>query len=717
MGAACTTSQGASPPAAARPEPSYDDTTVKTPVSPSSPLEGVDAASSEVLPLGKFAEVHSPAPLPANEEKRLCTLRSLKVLDSAPESRFDEITKLCCMMFKVPICLVSLVEDNRQWFKSVQGLDTDHTSREGSFCAWTLLPNSPGVLVVENALADMRFVRNPLVLGPPHIRFYAGCPLVASNGDRLGSLCIIDVSPKTFAAESSMILANLAEMVVRELERGEAASKQRQEQDQMLRTVASLTESVMVVNLGEADWPVLFVNNAWEDESGVSKAKAVASGFWDMFSLAGNDQDQHADIRCNYEGAIKQQKTFQMRVRNVLPSMESNSAGQVIKRNLTLEFRNMQATTLAEARAAVGMPASAMEKSQSAEPTRMYYLVTIVKMPAARGSHASSMPAPRPVSVEGQPAIPGQIDAGAERMASAGSSSGPGFQLISEKIDPFDDVTLGPLLGRGAFGRVYHATLQGRTVAVKVMEHEAAGEENEQSLEAMLSGSISHPNIVQTIKHSTRKMPCAEESVVLLETWIVMELCDKGSLSDAVARGLCRMPHSLFETNFQMLLHLAEGICAGMVYLHSEDILHGDLTGMNVLLATDPNGWGGHAVRIADFGFSRVLASGPLKTKSYGTISHTPPELLVDGMLSKSADVYAFGVILWEMYMGQRPFSGMSQAQIALHISKHRGLSISNNCPAGFRKLIQACMHPEYGQRPTFKQVMEEIQELKDELC
>lgn len=152
---------------------------------------------------------------PTNEASRLRRLRALNVLDTAPEERFDRLTRLARRLFNVPIALVSLVDEQRQWFKSAQGLDACETPRDISFCGHTILGND--VFVIPNALEDPRFADNPLVTSEPHIRFYAGCPLSSSDGYKLGTLCLIDRQPRQFNAEDIEALQDLAMMVEREL--------------------------------------------------------------------------------------------------------------------------------------------------------------------------------------------------------------------------------------------------------------------------------------------------------------------------------------------------------------------------------------------------------------------------------------------------------------------------------------------------------------------
>lgn len=157
-----------------------------------------------------------------DDNARLATLRETGLLDSPTELRFDRFTRLAAALFKAPIALVSLIDENRQWFKSCVGLDTRETPREQAFCDHAI--RAPGVMVIEDARADPRFANNPLVTGPPHIRFYAGAPLVLKSGHALGTLCVIDDQPRGPLADAEITaLSDLAAMVVSEIEASDAA--------------------------------------------------------------------------------------------------------------------------------------------------------------------------------------------------------------------------------------------------------------------------------------------------------------------------------------------------------------------------------------------------------------------------------------------------------------------------------------------------------------
>lgn len=161
--------------------------------------------------------------LPVNEKERLTTLHSLKILDTLPSERFDRITRMAKRIFNVPIALVSLVDKDRQWFKSCVGLDVAETPRNISFCGHAILQDD--VFMVADATQDQRFANNPLVSGEPNIRFYAGQPIKASNSHVMGTLCIIDASPRTLNSYEIDMLKDLGNMAEEQLHFEEASTQ------------------------------------------------------------------------------------------------------------------------------------------------------------------------------------------------------------------------------------------------------------------------------------------------------------------------------------------------------------------------------------------------------------------------------------------------------------------------------------------------------------
>ena len=173
-----------------------------------------------------------------DEILRLGVLHDQAVLDTPPEARFDRITAMAAAHFKAPIALVSLVDTDRQWFKSCIGLDVRETERGWAFCDHTIQLGTHAVMVVEDATLDDRFKHNPLVTGAPYIRFYAGATLTTSDGVNLGSLCVIDTEPRPAPADSDLAhLRALADLVVDQIE--------------LSRTHKSLDERHRILDLAE----------------------------------------------------------------------------------------------------------------------------------------------------------------------------------------------------------------------------------------------------------------------------------------------------------------------------------------------------------------------------------------------------------------------------------------------------------------------------------
>ena len=198
------------------------------------------------------------------ERERLAALERLEILDSAPEPLFDSFTQLAAKMFDTPIALISLVDQDRQWFKARVGLDVDHTARDISFCQHAILLDD--VLVVRDAAQDARFFDNPLVTGPPHIRFYAGAPLITPDGYRLGTLCIIDTKARGFTADDASLLRSLAQSVMQ-------AFLLRRDSRELGRTTVVMLQQAKLLALAEDmagvgtwSWDVATDRTTWSDQ-------------------------------------------------------------------------------------------------------------------------------------------------------------------------------------------------------------------------------------------------------------------------------------------------------------------------------------------------------------------------------------------------------------------------------------------------------------------
>lgn len=209
------------------------------------------------------------APFTENEAARIAALRKYAILDSPNEPAFDRITRLAARLLGTPITLLSLVDEDRQWFKSTYGLDRRETSREESFCAHAILSNE--VMVVPDASADSRFADNLLVTGNPKIRFYAGAPLRTPDGLNLGTLCAIDTTPRQLSLEDQGVLADLAALAVDELQLRIAL----REQGQHMAAIQHLQAGVLVTDPLAPDNPIIFCNPGFSHMTGYSGEEVI----------------------------------------------------------------------------------------------------------------------------------------------------------------------------------------------------------------------------------------------------------------------------------------------------------------------------------------------------------------------------------------------------------------------------------------------------------
>ncbi len=269
---------------------------------------------------------------PENETARLDALQRYAVLDTFPEQEFDDLSRLAALICGTPIALVSLVDADRQWFKSKIGLEEPETPRDVAFCAHAIL--QPDVMVVPDALADERFRTNPLVTGAPNVRFYAGAPLITQEGYALGTLCVIDHVPRNLSPEQKDALKALSNLVVTQLE--------------LRRSVADLSKAMRERRLTEEELDQLFtlsldmlciagfdgyfkrINPAWEKVLGIPVEELLSKPYAEFVHPDDRDRTEAVAQRID-EG--EQAISFENRYRcadgsyrwllwNATPSME-----------------------------------------------------------------------------------------------------------------------------------------------------------------------------------------------------------------------------------------------------------------------------------------------------------------------------------------------------------------------------------------------------------
>jgi PAS domain S-box-containing protein len=245
----------------------------------------------------------------ADERLRLRTLDDYDVLDAPPAEAFDRLTRIATRMFDVSIAMVNFIDQNEQWCVAAQGMSPRSTPRNLSFCTHTI--QSDGVMVVPDTTEDERFTDNPFVTGEPRIRFYAGAPLIAPNGHRLGTICLIDQRPHAeFDEEDREALIDMAGVVMDELNLRRFAvdlnaSKEafRASSQQTKSILESITDSFFALS---NDWTFSYVNSQAEETLNASREELVGETIWDAFPEAVGSTFQE-----KYERAVEKQETVQ----------------------------------------------------------------------------------------------------------------------------------------------------------------------------------------------------------------------------------------------------------------------------------------------------------------------------------------------------------------------------------------------------------------------
>ncbi|KAK9802666.1 hypothetical protein WJX73_002782 [Symbiochloris irregularis] len=755
------------------------------PVPESSPVQqSIVNKSQEVPPLSAAEVVHPPADnrsagsAPDAQARPSGSSIAMEHICTARQTNqyLDTITRLAASLLDCTASVVTIFNKAGGTIYSAYGLTGDDShldlgpsgehpdvARGAGCCCWVLLQLHKRMLVMEDCSTDLRVRGQSLSLGDRPLKFYAGAPLVASNGHTLGVLCVFDTSCHTFPAARYTLLSHLAEFATNELEgpsllagaqrvsvrldpsgqkslglrawllRGRSAESPQnpsvritvadkdagakppgspREPDSsrgprcsldivdraqipvlpdetralsphgvaLLRSPELLHTGIMLCDPNQQTWPVQYVSSTWVSLTGVSGERAMRAGLWGLFC------EQGATV----EGS------------------EAHAASLMMPCRYSFRMKEQQ------------------------EHTPAYFCVLVCKE-RERKSFPSST---------GTPSAVPRLSPPLSRQASSASD----VPLPGINTDVFEDTELGPLLGKGGNGRVYYGQWKGRQVAVKVLENfiplqDALKMVMESPAEVLVAIDAQHPNIICTHHHGARLVKGYQgqssdspmstytssmwaqtktEACVIVERWLIMEYCPGGSLQDAVEKGLFHSSTAErgSQPDFNLILSMATDIASGVHFLHQRGFLHGDLAPGNVLLipaADRACKWIG---KVSDFGMSRAMEGGSsFHTKTFGTVTHMPPELLMEGKLSRATDTFAFGVLLWSLCTGQRPWQGLQSTQVMIKVAiMKQQLQCPEGTPPDIKALVDQCLEREHKSRPAFDVILQQLSVISSRL-
>eukprot|EP01025_Chloroclados_australasicus_P031169 TRINITY_DN3148_c0_g2_i1.p1 TRINITY_DN3148_c0_g2~~TRINITY_DN3148_c0_g2_i1.p1 ORF type:complete len:659 (+),score=77.12 TRINITY_DN3148_c0_g2_i1:241-2217(+) len=605
---------------------------------------------------------YTGAPQPQNEKKRLSTLQELELLDTLPARNYDKLTNLVCKLFNVPICLISLVDVNRQWFKSVQGLPGVHeTHREVSFCAWTLLPQNVEILVVNDAALDPRFKNNYLVTGEPYIRYYGGCPLVASNGDRLGTLCSIGREPRTFYLQEGYLLSNIAEITIREIERTAVKNSTKDpnhfllqpDSRKLIRSDSSYQTGFCLLNFKEQDqWEIIFTSQQAEHILEVNVDDSIP--FWDLFQGWKVDEevvsseggyDKYVDMMMNNESF------------KVLLMYRRKSGG---KRWIEAVFRPAAYGYLDSDMPVVSFP---QDLPIGPKEDFCYYWIEL------QDTH-----------------IVEQKDMMITKQLLIGVSSA--------EAGAHDSFVTQCMIGQGSVegSAAYRGIYQGEVVVMKI--HTLSEESFEALQERVLSRMPQTEQITKVIGYLNRPGDKG------FQCSIAEEFGNEGNLWKGIQNGLFVSQLYSDKPSARVVLLSCIDIAKALVSIHEAGMYHGHLVPNNVLIFTNQDDYRGFEIKVSDAGVHRVLKEYHKESAISTSEGFTESTVPVDGKMS---DVYSFGRLAYFMLGGER------------YIPNENDLEAIAFILSSLHRLADRCVQQQAQQRPTAREVLQTLQNIQSE--
>lgn len=556
------------------------------------------------------------------------------------------------------------------------------------------------------------FKNHPAVVQRPHVTAWAAKLLITENNHPMGMLFVWDSKlGHEISKEEDEKFSNLAleatEVLQRSMFRGIVSEENKSKSNGSVGEEKHQLASVWI-DMDDPEWCVLGINKQWENLTGVGLD--VFSDHPGLLSLMiPSDGSDAAALRISVLEAAKNQELRSGVTLPIILSPRASSGG-------SLQFAMVLKKASTPAPMSVFGDDTASELPPLSNPN--VWVVEVharIQADVHLGDSSSSSADLATISglLGGSGSDGGSLHntSGSANISGAVSVGTP-IGIQAPKIPPrLASLKIGRLIGSGSFANVYAGHLGSRPVAVKVMHHshgpDSFREEWTSHYEALMTVDISHENVVTTLDW------CRLEDSRGVEVWIVQELCERGSLSAALKSNIFSSENG--APKYKTILQTVREVARGMRYLHSEDEMHGDLSSNNVLLSQYDN-TRGFIAKVTDFGLSRA-SKEEVTTKTVGTVSHMPPELLLEGLMTRAGDVYSYGVILYELWTGTRAWDKLSQAQVIFAVTcRNEFLKMPEDAPAEYSALAMQCMAVDRNERPTFDEIVTRLDALLAEL-
>ena len=617
------------------------------------------------------------------------------------------------------MCLFGLFDTKKAWYCTSAGHFSPGLDRKGTFCQ-ECTSQRMDHFIVTNAIEDPRFSSHPSIVNRPFVRFYLGVPLVSRGGHLLGTFAVLDFQPREAPPPKQVeLIKELAAQAVSALQEdvlGHPSSPD-----------ASSDLPCIWLDISTPVWKVMGTNKEWEDLTGVTSSDLAR--FPGLFSImsTGDDAEFEALHAAVWTAAGELEKRGKFASNNYDQEKPSLPAILTPFDTSGEDLQFVFALKPAEGPPPISTGATPSSKN-SLWIAEVHGRVRSTRAPpSTEGEPRTSSEDLRPVRLSLGSGSRTPLNGSTFRTTGTSGSGNGGRDSGDYNVDAQSSVAnseeiriparlstlqMGQLLGKGSYGSVYAGVLRGRPVAVKIIESISGPDQEAQQWEAQFEAFISlfmrrsHQNIVPTIDW------IREESTG--QTWILQELCNLGTLA-SLYKDKILIDMSTGKPDMLSVLDTALDIARGMEYLHTFSILHGDLSSNNVLLASSDTDGRGFDAKVTDFGLSRVTQR-EVMTKTVGTVSHMPPELLVDGVMTKAGDVYSYGVVLWEMWNGKRAWEGASMGQVVFAVTvRGQRLTLPADAPPELAKLVEDCIQTDRTLRPEFSEIVKRLEKMKSD--